>query len=174
MGVLRLLAAAALLAPAACYEPRLVDCVVRCSSNADCAPGQTCGAQGYCAAPELACTASGSDAGTADGPGGPRRPDAGPRVQLRTRVAEGGTINVDDIGICDADGESNGDCLFSVAPAVPLTLRAVPHGGYKFDRWMSAWCAMAAAICVFTPTEPLTEVRVKFAREGEALLTGDQ
>ncbi len=168
MGVLKLagalLGAATRLAPAACYEPQLASCAVRCSSNADCAPGQTCGAQGYCAVPELACP-PGSDAAPADGPpADTQRPDAAPKLQLRVRIPDGGRVTVDGVGLCDSDGWPDGDCRFAVTAGVALTARAIPHAGYTFDQWTSTVCAMAGQTCVFTPTAPATEIRVRFER----------
>ncbi len=166
MGILRSLAAVALLAPTACYEPELASCAVRCTSSADCAPGQTCGAGGLCAAPDLAC-AAGADAAIADAPADAQRPDAGPRVQLRVRVSDSGRVHVDGVGLCDSEGSPDGDCRFAVAPGVPLTLRAVPHAGYRFDQWTSAACAMAGSTCMLTPVAPMTEARVRFMRDND-------
>jgi len=41
---------------AGCYSPELRDCAVSCASPDDCAPGQVCGSDAYCAAPEIAGT----------------------------------------------------------------------------------------------------------------------
>lgn len=56
--------ACCLLALAACYEPTLASCTVRCAEAADCAPGQTCRDDGWCTAPGMtaACApATGGD-----------------------------------------------------------------------------------------------------------------
>jgi hypothetical protein len=164
MGVLRSLAAAALLAPVACYEPELASCAVRCTSSADCAPGQSCSVAGLCAAPDLACSPAGGDAAIADAPGNGQQPDAGPRVQLRVRVSDSGRVHVDGVGLCDSEGWQDGDCRFGVVPGVPLTLRAIPHAGYQFDQWTSTACSMAGATCMLTPVASTTEARVRFMR----------
>jgi hypothetical protein len=165
MGVLRSLAAAALLAPVACYEPELASCAVRCTSSTDCAPGQTRGAAGYCAAPDLACSPAAADGAIGDGAPDAQPPDAGLQVQLRVRVSDRGRVHVDGVGLCDSEGWPAGDCRFAVAPGVPLTLRAIPHAGYRFDQWTSTACSMAGPTCMLTPVAAMTEARVRFVRE---------
>ncbi|HSK05133.1 MAG TPA: hypothetical protein VK932_27980 [Kofleriaceae bacterium] len=177
MGVLRSLAAAALLAPVACYEPELASCAVRCTSSADCAPGQTCGAGGLCAAPDLACSPAGGDAAIGDAPGAGQQPDAGARVQLRVRVSDHGRVHVDGVGLCDSEGWQDGDCRFGVVPGVPLTLRAIPHAGYQFDQWTSTACSAAGPTCMLTPVAATTEARVRFMRvdaDDDARLAGGE
>jgi hypothetical protein len=176
MDVLKLLAAAALLAPAACYEPHFPDCTVRCATSADCAPGQACGGHGYCAAPELACALAGFDAPVADGPPADshRPPDAASKVQLRVRISEKGKVFVEDVGMCDSEGWANGDCRFSVTAGIPLVLHAIPHAGYVFERWTSSACAMAEETCMLTPIEPLTEVRARFDRDDDINSSGGE
>lgn len=166
MRALRLVAVSS-LALGACYDPRLSDCTVRCSSKGDCGPGQTCGPQGYCAATAGACGAGSPDAPT-DAPDvpddGKKNADARPMrlAQLHLRVTKGGKIRVDSLGSCDSDGPQGGDCSFSVPEAVPLTLKANPRGGYRFEGWTTAACAGAAETCVLTPIDPLTEVAAQF------------
>ena len=154
------------LALGACYDPRLSDCTVRCSSSDDCGPGQTCGPQGYCAATAGACGAGSSDApaDAAEAPDGRKNDDARPMrlAQLRVRVTMGGKIRVDALGSCDGDGPQAGDCSFSVPEAEPLTLKANPRGGYSFESWTSIACAGTAETCVLTPIDPLTEIAARF------------
>ncbi|HEY5938375.1 MAG TPA: hypothetical protein VIU61_27170 [Kofleriaceae bacterium] len=57
---------------AGCYEPTLSDCTVECGASADCANGQVCGTDGFCAAPGVAGSCA-----TFAGPDGGQR-DAGP------------------------------------------------------------------------------------------------
>jgi hypothetical protein len=160
MGVLRPLAAAALLAPAACYEPQLADCAVACSSSSDCAPGQTCGAAGYCAAPDLACAPRG-------GVDAPRPVDARPadapsmKVLLHVRADRGGAVIVQGTETCDAD------CWFSVPGGAPVLLHAVPRAGHRFDRWTTPACGTQDESCILTPIEPSTEVRARFERDDD-------
>ncbi|HWO25531.1 MAG TPA: hypothetical protein VNO30_42620 [Kofleriaceae bacterium] len=152
----------------ACYEPQWRDCAVRCSSGEDCAPGQTCGAAGYCAAPDLTCTPATADAPPADAPAPPRdarKPDDKPKVQLRVRVNDGGRVFVDGSGTCDTDSSQNGDCQFAVTAGTPQSLHAIPHSDYHFDRWTSSACGMAGAVCTLVPVEPQTEVRARFAHD---------
>jgi hypothetical protein len=174
MGVLRLtpLSAAAL---AACYEPRLPDCAVACSSSSECAPGQLCSA-GYCSAPDQSCSLPGA---LPDGP--PPTPsdapprDAGPpqdsvvKVLLRVRADDGGEVVVQDIGTCDGDAAQQGgaECWYAVPVGLPLLLRAVPHNGYEFDRWSTPVCGAQDATCMFTPTAAVTEVRARFEQDDE-------
>jgi hypothetical protein len=61
-----------------CYEPRYGECVVRCAAASDCAPGQACGADGWCVSPEHA-----GQCASSPGDGGGIEPDPGrdgPRV----------------------------------------------------------------------------------------------
>jgi hypothetical protein len=170
MGLLKyplLLLGAAPLALASCYEPRLADCTVRCSSSDDCGPGQTCGDQGYCAAAGRACSTS-ADAPTPDAAtppdGGGHKPDGGGKnVVLRVQVGEGGKVRVDSAGTCDGDGAEHGDCSYVVPESASLELRATPRGGYVFDQWTSTACAMSGSACFLTPVDDLTVVSVKFA-----------
>jgi hypothetical protein len=165
MGVLKHIPAALLALLSACYEPQWQDCAVRCSSSDDCAPGQTCGAQGYCAAPDHTCMPATADATPPDArqPDG-RKPDDKPKVQLRVRLTEGGQVDVDGAGTCDNAPPRNGDCEFAVTHGLPQAVRAIPAAGYVFDRWTSPTCAMAEALCFVVPLDQQTEVRVRFER----------
>ena len=162
MELLRPLLVAALLAPAGCYEPRLADCTVRCSSSEDCGPGHGCGDHGFCAAPDIACDPVPADAPPPPGDG--RRPDAEPKSQLRVKISKSGKVHVEAAGSCDSEGPQEGDCLFTVTAGVPLTLRAIPHGGFTFKEWTSHACENAGSTCVLTPDAPLTEVHAEFER----------
>jgi hypothetical protein len=163
-------ATAAALALGACYDPRLSDCTVRCASSDDCGPGQACTAQGYCAAPDHACTTGSSDA-TVDAATPPadagKKPDAGPTrlVQLHVTVTTGGKVRVDGGGgggTCDGDSPQGGNCSYSVLEATTVTLKATPRGGYELERWTSIVCSTAGETCVLTLFAPLTEVAARF------------
>lgn len=158
MDLLKPLAAALLWLVPACYEPQWQDCAVRCASSEDCAPGQACGAQGYCTSPDRTCTPASADAGPADS----RKPDDKPKGQLRVRLSEGGTISVEGAGTCGFEPPQHGDCQFLVTLGVQQEVRAVPSIGYVFDRWTSPACATAGASCVLVPLDPTTEVRARF------------
>ena len=42
------------IAAGACYEPELRDCTLSCTAAAECADGQVCGSDHFCASPEIA------------------------------------------------------------------------------------------------------------------------
>lgn len=143
------LAALALLAPAACYAPRLPDCTAPCSSDLDCPPDQSCGAEGYCVAPDLICA-------PAD------RPDAPPLPSVRLRVVvEDGAVEVQGIGECDGFGSLERTCMFDVPQQVLLMLIATAHPRYKFDKW-SGVCDGQGPTCSVILAAPLTEARTRF------------
>jgi hypothetical protein len=171
MGVLKVaalpasaLSALALLAPAACYGPRLPDCTVECMSDLDCGPDQSCGPEHYCVSPDLTCPPDQS------GPGpGPARPDAGadaasPTYQLRVVIQDHGEVAVaPGVGTCDASNGGQETCTFTTSTR-QITLQATPHSGYRFDKWTST-CSGSSPACALTLTAPLTEVRAKFRPE---------
>lgn len=158
------LPALALLAPAACYGPRLPECTVECMSDLDCGPDQTCGSERYCVSPDLSCPP--------DQPSGPgtARPDAGtdaasPTYQIRIVIQDRGEVAVaPSVGTCDS-GDSMGQerCTFTTSTR-QITLQATPHAGYRFDKWTST-CSGSSPACALTLTAPLTEVRAKFRPE---------
>lgn len=140
----------ALLAQAACYAPRLPDCTVPCSSDLDCPPDQSCGAEGSCTAPDLICAPL-------------ERPDAPPPlplVRLRVQV-ERGAVEVQGIGECDGAGWQELICMFDVPQQVPLTLIATAHPRYKFDKW-SGVCEGQGPTCSVILSAPFTEARTRF------------
>jgi len=51
---MRCLAVFVAMLATACYDPELRDCTVTCHGKHDCAEGQVCGSDGYCAAPDVA------------------------------------------------------------------------------------------------------------------------
>ncbi|MBA3820036.1 MAG: hypothetical protein H0X17_14170 [Deltaproteobacteria bacterium] len=67
-----------LLVAAGCYEPDLRTCTVQCAASNDCAPGQLCGNDGWCALPSAIGACAPSDGGaTVDALGDPRLGDGG-------------------------------------------------------------------------------------------------
>src|SRR4051812_37357316 len=84
---------------AGCYDPQEVDCTVSCAAANECAQGQVCGTDGFCAAPGIAGHCGGPDGGTQ-------------RVSLRVAIDGPGKISIDGVGSCD-DMAPNHACVFS-------------------------------------------------------------
>lgn len=170
MGLLAKCAAPSLALLASCYEPQLVDCTIRCSGAADCATGQVCGTDHFCAAPEIAdhCASVTAviDAGVVvDGamPKPDARPDAPPDApthgQLHVTINGGkGRVTVDGVGTC------TNDCTYSVPLQVPLTAHAVGDHDWHFDKWTNGPCVGQLANCAFTPTL-VVDVAAKFKKD---------
>ncbi len=134
-----------------CYAPDLRDCTVTCSAAGDCAGGQVCGADGFCAARDVAgsCGGGALDAGL----------DAAPRVMLHVVVM--GTGRVDVVGASSCGDTGAYDCLISV-PKGRVTLDAVVTVGDKpFDRWTTPNCTGQTSTCMFTANTSTT-VGAKF------------
>jgi hypothetical protein len=130
------------LALAGCYSPAARDCTVSCTAAKDCINGQVCGADHFCAAPDVAGHCSMTDASVppADAPG-PRD------VKLTVSIAGGGTVMIDGFSPCTMDM-----CMLQVPVGVARTLTAVPVKDDKpFQMWMDG-CTGAMPTCVLTPT----------------------
>jgi hypothetical protein len=168
------IAAASLVA---CYQPTLRDCTVSCTSAADCAGDQVCGAGGWCATEGVACSvepdatendaitdASGNDASDDDG----TMPidastdvpiDAG--AVLRTVISGRGSVAGDYPGV-DCMGPQ-GDCSFGIPPGTSVMLTAVDGpGGHAFVDWTTPNCMGMGRTCTVTVTAPITLVGVTF------------
>ena len=171
MGLLAKCAAPSIALLASCYEPQLVDCTIRCSGASDCATGQVCGADHFCAAPDVAdhCAAvtALTDAGIVDGagtkpdarPDAPPPPDAPTHGQLRVQIEGGkGRVTVDGVGTC------TDDCTYSVPLQVPLTAHAVAQDDWHFERWTNGPCIGQLENCAFTPTL-VVGVTAKFKKD---------
>lgn len=172
MGLLAKLAAPSVALFAGCYEPQLTDCTIRCSGESDCATGQVCGTDHFCAAPEIAdhCTSvtGPTDAGiVVDGasikpdarPDAPPPPDAPTHGQLRVQIEGGkGIVTVQGIGTC------NDDCTYSVPLQMPLTAQAVAQEDWRFEKWTAGPCVGQSANCAFTPTL-VVGVTAKFKKD---------
>ncbi|HUS30229.1 MAG TPA: hypothetical protein VMZ53_17095 [Kofleriaceae bacterium] len=151
-------------------------------SETDCAAGQVCGSDRFCASPELAgrCAAMPTgDAGvsvrdaavhpvdattiTADAkPDGPPPP---PTTTLELHVEGQGRISVPGVGICDSAQPDNGDCSFVVLKNVQLQAQAIPHNDWRFDKWTTSPCNIEdSAQCGFTPIAPVN-VTAKFRKD---------
>lgn len=163
--------ATAATALVACYQPTLRDCTVSCSSAADCAGDQVCGASGWCAAPDVACSldpdAASVDGAGADGSDGdgmspidaPMMIDAG--ADLRIVISGRGSVATDQPGVnCQTPP---GDCTYSVAPGTAVTLTAIDGpGNNQFVDWTTPNCMGMGRTCVLTVSSPVTLVSVEF------------
>lgn len=182
MGILERSAALTFaLAGVACYEPDLRDCTVACASATDCAAGQICGADHFCAEPGVSgsCPASllpgdagatSRDAGTdggmlpidaaVDAP-----PDAPPDPVLMISIEGKGRVTVQGIGSCDSAAPQNGQCSFAVAMNSLLTVDAQAYPDWRFDRWTTAVCGnFIIPSCTFVMSGT-TPVGIKFRKE---------
>jgi hypothetical protein len=151
---------------AGCYNPSLRDCTVTCHGASDCAGGQVCGDDGYCAAPAIAGTCKAPDArestdapDVADGPFDAPvdgTPDAAP-AQLHLTITGKGKVS-------DPSGTITcmTDCLFPAIPNDTITLTAVGSGGHPFQDWTTANCMGMGATCTVTIVAPVTTVTAKF------------
>ncbi|HTJ44541.1 MAG TPA: hypothetical protein VL463_20695 [Kofleriaceae bacterium] len=180
MALLRFAIASALLA--GCYDPRLKDCTVTCHGAGDCASGQVCGNDGFCAAPGVAGTCAtrpdakdAIDASEIDAPIGvidarfdarvDARTDASPPdaagAQLHITITNKGKV-VDSGNIYNCQNPP-GDCLFGAEPGQVVTLTAVQTiNMHPFDKWTDSNCAGQGATCTFTITAPVTTIAVTF------------
>src|SRR6478672_9850232 len=127
MGLLAKCVAPSIALVASCYEPQLADCTIRCTGESDCASGQVCGTDHYCAAPDVADHCSNvtvtTDAGLIVDGGRPDArppPDAPTRGQLHVQVVGGkGSVTVPGYGACVDD------CTYSIPLQGWLTAHAV-------------------------------------------------
>jgi len=150
----------------ACYSPDLRDCTVSCVGAADCAGGQVCSAEHYCAASGVSCAmqAPPHDAPRADmmmelDAPPPPPIDAPPATgDLHVRIMDKGDVAVSGVATCDHD------CTYTVLLGGELELVAQPGDGRRFERWSGA-CDGDDVTCVLVPTQPLTEVSAKFRKD---------
>jgi hypothetical protein len=163
--------AVALACLSACYSPDLRDCAVTCASSSDCAGTQVCGADHFCAVPELAgsCARQLPDGGAADAPRDAgdtppadahevpvdaAPPDAPPTGMLHLTVMGHGELVA-------GSHSCTGDCTYQV-PLVTIDVVAVGHGDQVLDKWTQGPCAGShSTTCTVTP--PVT-VAAKFHR----------
>ena len=145
----------------ACYSPDLRDCTVSCVGAADCAGGQVCSAEHYCAASGVSCAVTPlADAPRADTMAldAPPPVDAPPPSgNLHVRIMDKGTVEVGGVGTCAMD------CTYTVLLGGALELVARPGENRELERWSGA-CAGADDTCTLVPVQPLTEVSAKFRK----------
>jgi hypothetical protein len=168
---------AACVASSACYTPELRDCTLACSTASDCADGQACGADGFCAGPELAgrCPTHGTrdasvgatgDAGGGGGSGGTdgggggtlvdagvtpdAPPDAATHGVLTITIGGHGRVIVQNIGACEYEAAP---CQFSVPLNQDVILAGFPSNDWKFDKWNAGPCnGRETSVCTFQPS----------------------
>ncbi len=163
------------LLAAACYSPEIRDCTTTCTGAADCAPGQICGGDGFCAAESVAGTCAqlgpndaGLDAKPVDAkPMLDAAPDAFPLVKLSLRIDGRGVVELPGIGECDG-GNAGTDCVFDVPKALPVTLQAMPKNNWRFDQWFDACAGQLTTTCVLTPMA-MAKARIRFVADNDAL-----
>jgi hypothetical protein len=177
MGLLRAGVAGLASLAAGCYSPELRDCTLTCRAATDCADGQVCGSDHFCAAPGIAgqCSSLPGDAGSDPRDAGidppmmaDARPDAAPTVAVLTIAIEGkGRVTVQGIGACDESGPQNGHCNFIVALDMATVAQAQPYNDQRFDKWTTPVCAsVSTPTCTFTPIGATT-VGVKFRKDDD-------
>src|SRR5688500_10300384 len=127
---------------AGCYSPELRDCVVNCTSSADCAPEQVCGSDHMCASAEIAgrCARphdirdAGMDSSidarisVVDAPSmvdAPAPIDAATDRWIRIEINGRGATAVDGIGVCHHTAPLQ-MCTFSIPAGILASLQAVP------------------------------------------------
>lgn len=184
MALLRLAVALGIAgAVPACYSPDLRDCVVACTAASDCATGQVCGADRFCAAPSVAgqCDQlappvdAGADASRppVDAPrdaavppiDAAPPPDAPPQlVLLRVKVNGRGRVAVAGVGTCATPAAAgNVECQYAV-PIGNVQLDATASPGWYFDKWTEG-CQGQGPSCTTAVLAPTT-VQAKF-RQGD-------
>lgn len=174
MAVVTRVAAVALVvaALAACYDPAVRDCVVSCAGPGDCAGGQVCGDDGWCASPAAAGTCEAAlDAPAVDGPSvdapvvdadtdAPAKVDATLRLAIEGR----GRLETDLSGVeCSSNAQGN-SCDFTVEVGETVVVSALEaNPSQSFEAWTSPTCADAVGpTCVVTIAAPVTLVSAQF------------
>lgn len=146
-----------------CYGPELADCVVRCASSADCAPGQGCGKDRRCASPAMAdrCADAAADAAVE----APADPPPDP-AWLDVKIDGKGAVVIDGATTCSHAAPDH-RCTLSVPAGVPTRLDGVADPGHRFDKWTSKACEDQGATCVLTLPPGITTVTARFRADGK-------
>jgi len=183
MGLLgRTLVLAGVAASSSCYAPELRDCTLACTTGDDCAEGQVCGSDRFCAAPDLAgrCfmrpvrdagvpidgddDVSGVDSGTPVDAAPPvDAPPDDPTGTVTVMTSGKGYVDVGGHGTCDSDPPQSGQCVFVVPLSAPITAFAFADDDWRFEEWTSSTCPDDdERSCTFQPaTATLLSVRFR-------------
>lgn len=188
MGLLgRTLVLASLAASTSCYEPALRDCTLACTTGDDCAAGQICGSDRFCAAPELAghCFTrpvrdggaivdgddhdddgmTGVDSGVPVDAAPPidAPPDEPATGTITVMISGKGYVAVGQHGTCDSDPPQSGHCVFVVPLSTPVTAFAFADDDWRFEEWTSSTCPDEdERSCTFQPaTATILSVRFR-------------
>jgi hypothetical protein len=186
MGLLgRSLSLALLAASSACYTPDLRDCTLACSSASDCADGQVCGDDHFCAGPEVAgrcathatrdasvgATSDAAEGGGGDGGGGgtlvdaavpDAPPDAATHGVLTISISGHGSVVVQNVGTCEYEASP---CQLSVPLSQDVVLAAFSSNNWKFDEWNAGPCnGRESPACIFQPSLVMA-VGAKFKKD---------
>jgi hypothetical protein len=183
MGLLGRRIALALALASGCYAPDVRDCTVSCTAETDCAAGQVCGADRFCAAPPIAgrCASLPDDAGVHDdgsklpvdaapvSPPPDAKPDAPPppppTTTVHVKVDGQGRITVQGGGTCASGMPQNGDCSFTMQIGEVTSAVATPNEDQRFDKWTTTPCIVEpSSTCNFTVLGP-TDIHGKFRKE---------
>jgi hypothetical protein len=171
MGLLRAGVALVAASAAGCYEPELRDCTLTCSEASDCAGGQVCGSDHFCAAPAIAgrCSSLPGDAGSNGRDGGVDPPKMDARVDAPpdapTHVTLTISIEGQGIGTCDEAAPQNGQCAFDVPINALVTVQAQSYSDWHFEKWTTVACiTVPIASCTFYASVS-TPVGVKFKKD---------
>jgi len=176
-----------------CYQPETRDCTVACSETSDCADGQGCTRDRFCAAPTIAtCAPSAvSDGGTlpaADGrtlPSPPsdasRPPPPLPDARATTPPPPDATVRPDAgppnaqlTVIISGNGSvrtnvglecTDSSCTYSIPINTAVTLTAVNHGKNVFQEWQGVPCMGQGQTCQFTSSASAVTASVLFSHE---------
>jgi hypothetical protein len=155
----------------ACYQPGYRDCATTCVVDDDCAPGQVCGPDRWCAGPAMA-----GKCGRHDG-----KPDGGDEHDAASGSPDGalenGTLHliVEGKGRIEADlawitcegtsPEEPAECSFDVELGTSLILTAVEiHHHWTFEGWAHDGCVSDGPACALEVEAPVI-VTARFARD---------
>jgi hypothetical protein len=168
------------VALAGCYQPDVRDCTIACSFATDCADGQKCGSDGWCASPKVAGTCDERrenpdamppdaeppieiDASVPDA----AEPDAMPDVVVKLTVAVHGRGRV-HISPLDEDCIGMNNETVECGPFM-LGFESVQHlvpfeegGGSQWAGWTTSNCAAFENECTLTLVDAATYVAAKF------------